>query len=152
MQLILLSMPFLLPIGMVPLAVAAGVLCGSALEYVRGPLHRQRIVLRLQNAWRWVGPAIVLGLAGESCSAPGTGRRLTSIGARGPVRDRLRVDLTFRQRAARGVPAEIDLRAMASVNVIDLGLALIGLAVAFASVESPAGVLLRRSRCRSWPC
>jgi hypothetical protein len=31
-QLILVPMFFLLPIGMVPLAVAAGVLCGSALE------------------------------------------------------------------------------------------------------------------------
>ena len=65
-QLILVPMFFTLPIGSVPLAVAAGILCGSTLEYARGSLHPERVFLRLQNAWHSVGPAIVLGLAGES--------------------------------------------------------------------------------------
>src|SRR5215218_9648511 len=65
-QLILVPMLFLLPIGMVPLAVAAGVLSGSTLEYVRGSLHPERVFLRLLNAWHAVGPALILGIAGES--------------------------------------------------------------------------------------
>ena len=139
-QLILVPMFFLLPIGMVPLAVAAGVLCGSALEYVRGPLHPQRIVLRLQNAWHAVGPAIVLGLAGES--APSLDDWPIYVAA---LAAQFVIDFAstaIRQWAALGVPPKIHLRAMASVYVIDLGLAPIGLAVAFASVESPAGVVL----------
>jgi len=48
----------------------------------------------------------------------------------------------IRQWAALGVRPKVHLRAMASVYVIDLGLAPIGLAVAFAAVQSPFGVLL----------
>jgi HD-GYP domain-containing protein (c-di-GMP phosphodiesterase class II) len=128
-QLILVPMFFLLPIGMVPLAVAAGVLCGSALEYVRGSLHPQRVFLRLQNAWHAVGPAIVLGIAGES--GPNLDDwpiYLAALGAQ------FVIDFgttAIRQWAALGVPPRIH-----------LGLAPIGLAVAFASVQSSAGVLL----------
>jgi HD-GYP domain-containing protein (c-di-GMP phosphodiesterase class II) len=139
-QLILVPMFFLLPIGMVPLAVAAGVLCGSALEYVRGSLHPERVFLRLQNAWHAVGPAIVLGIAGES--DPSLNYWPIYLAA---LAAQFVIDFgttAIRQWAALGVPPKIHLRAMASVYVIDLGLAPIGLAVAFASVQSPAGVVL----------
>jgi HD-GYP domain-containing protein (c-di-GMP phosphodiesterase class II) len=47
-----------------------------------------------------------------------------------------------RQWITLGVPPRLHLRAMTSVYVIDAGLAPVGLAVAFASTSSPAGVLL----------
>jgi hypothetical protein len=65
-QLILVPMLFLLPTGSVPLAVAGGILLGSALEYARGTLHAERVFIRLLGGWHAVGPALVLGLAGES--------------------------------------------------------------------------------------
>jgi HD-GYP domain-containing protein (c-di-GMP phosphodiesterase class II) len=139
-QLILVPMFFLLPIGSVPLAVAAGVLCGSALEYARGSLHPQRVFLRLQNAWHAVGPAIVLGIAGESDPSLDHWPLYTVA-----LLAQFAIDFgstAIRQWAALGVPPKIHLRAMASVYVIDLGLAPVGLAVAFAAVQSPAGVLL----------
>jgi len=65
-ELILVPMLFVLPTGQVPLAVAAGVLLASLLECLRGTLHLDRLVLRLLNASHAIGPALVLGLAGES--------------------------------------------------------------------------------------
>jgi HD-GYP domain-containing protein (c-di-GMP phosphodiesterase class II) len=140
-QLILVPMFFVLPIGSVPLAVAAGILCGSALESAGGTLHPQRVFLRLPNAWHAVGPAVVLGIAGES--DPNLSHWPVYTAA---LAAQFAIDFgstAIRQWAALGVPPTNHLRAMAeSVYVIDLGLAPIGLAVAFASVESPAGVLL----------
>jgi putative nucleotidyltransferase with HDIG domain len=48
----------------------------------------------------------------------------------------------IRQWAALGVPPKLHFRTMVSVYVIDFGLAPVGLAVAFASTRSSAGVLL----------
>jgi hypothetical protein len=120
--------------------VAAGILCSSTLEYARGSLHPERVFLRLQNAWHAVGPAIVLGFAGES--DPNLSHWPVYAAALGA---QFAIDFgstAIRQWAALGVPPKMHLRAMASVYVIDLGLAPVGLAVAFAAVQSPAGVLL----------
>jgi putative nucleotidyltransferase with HDIG domain len=139
-QLILVPMLFLLPVGTVPLAVAGGVLLGSALEYARGTLHVERVFVRLLSAWHAVGPALVLGLAGES--APRLNQVLLYLGA---LAAQFAMDFGMtgvRQWAALGVAPRLHLRAMASVYVIDLGLAPVGLAVAMASVQSSAGVLL----------
>jgi HD-GYP domain-containing protein (c-di-GMP phosphodiesterase class II) len=139
-QLILVPMLFLLPVGMVPLAVAAGVLCGSTLEYVRGSLHPERVFLRLLNAWYAVGPALVLAIAGEA--RPSLNDWPIYVAA---LSAQFVIDFgttAIRQWAALGVPPRIHLHAMASVYVIDLGLAPVGLAVAFASMESPVGVVL----------
>ena len=65
-QLILVPMLFLLPCGSVPLAVAGGIILGSSVECLRGQLHLERLVLRVLNASYAIGPALVLGLAGES--------------------------------------------------------------------------------------
>ncbi len=66
-QLILVPMLFVLPTGTVPFAVMGGILLASTFEYARGMLHAERVFLRpLLNSWHAVGPALVLGLAGES--------------------------------------------------------------------------------------
>jgi len=64
-QLIFVPMLFVLPVGVVPFAVAAGVLVGSLDEHARGSLSLGRVPMRLVFAWYAVGPALVLGLAGE---------------------------------------------------------------------------------------
>jgi HD-GYP domain-containing protein (c-di-GMP phosphodiesterase class II) len=48
----------------------------------------------------------------------------------------------LREWAVLGVPPKLQLRQMASVYLIDAGLAPVGLAIAFAAVESPLGVAL----------
>ena len=139
-ELILVPMLFLLPTGWVPFAVAAGVLLASSIECLRGTLHLERLVLRLLNASYAIGPALVLGLAGEA--PPSLGQwplYLAALAAQ--------FALDFAVTAARqwitlGVPPKNHLRAMTSVYVIDAGLAPVGLAVAFAAQSSPYGVLL----------
>ncbi len=139
-QLIFVPMLFLLPTGMVPLAVAAGILLGSVPDYVRGSLHIERVFLRLGDSWYAVGPAFVLVLTGES--QPNLRRWPVYLAA---LVAQFALDYgstAVRQWAVLRVPPRNHLRTMASVWVIDAGLAPIGLAVAFASAQSSAGVLL----------
>jgi HD-GYP domain-containing protein (c-di-GMP phosphodiesterase class II) len=139
-ELIFVPMLFLLPSGWVPLAVGAGVLLASSIECLRGALHLERLVLRLLNASYAIGPALVLGLAGEKPPALDQWPLyLLALAAQ--------FALDFAVTAARqwttlGVPPKNHLRAMTSVYVIDAGLAPIGLAVAFAAQSSPYGVVL----------
>jgi putative nucleotidyltransferase with HDIG domain len=139
-QLILVPMLFVLPTGMVPLVVAAGILLGNGLEYARGGLHIERVVLRLVDSWHAVGPALVLGLAGES--QPDLRRWPVYVGALGAQFALDYGSTVIRQWATLGVPPRLHLRRMGSVYVIDAGLAPVGLAVAFASTGSSAGVVL----------
>jgi putative nucleotidyltransferase with HDIG domain len=139
-QLILVPMLFVLPVGMVPLAVAAGILLGSVLDYARGTIQLGRVFVRLSDSWYAVGPALVLGLAGES--NPDLRHWPVYVAALGAQFALDYGSTVIRQWATLGVAPRLHLRTMGSVYVIDAGLAPIGLAVAFASTSSPAGVLL----------
>jgi len=139
-ELILVPMLFLLPTGWVPFAVAAGVLLASSIECLRGALHLERLVLRLLNASYAIGPALVLGLAGEG--PPSLHQCPLYVAA---LAAQFAVDFAVtaaRQWTTLGVAPKNHLHAMASVYVIDAGLAPVGLAVAFAAESSPYGVLL----------
>ncbi|HEY7017431.1 MAG TPA: HD-GYP domain-containing protein [Gaiellaceae bacterium] len=139
-ELILVPMLFVLPVGLVPLAVAAGVVIGSLDECVRGSLRFGRVPMRVMIAWHAVGPALVLGLAGERppklsdwplyLLALFSQFALDTLCAAG------------REWMALGVRPSVQLRAMVWVYSIDAGLAPVGLAVAFAAESSPYGVLL----------
>ena len=67
-------MLFALPLGWVPLAVAAAYVGGSIVDAARGRIHPQRVFLRLIDSWHAVGPVLVLALAGEQPPAWDTGR------------------------------------------------------------------------------
>jgi HD-GYP domain-containing protein (c-di-GMP phosphodiesterase class II) len=139
-QLILVPMLFVLPVGLVPVAVAAGVLLGSLDEHVRGSLSLGRVPMRIVFAWYAVGPALVLGIAGEG------GPRLSDW----PLYvlallSQFALDTLCaagREWLALGVRPSVQLRAMVWVYAIDAGLAPIGLAVAFTTESSAYGVLL----------
>jgi HD-GYP domain-containing protein (c-di-GMP phosphodiesterase class II) len=139
-QLVLVPMLFVLPTGLVPLAVAAGVLAGSLTEWLRGSLHLERVFMRLVNCWHAVGPALVLGLAGEP--APNLGHWPLYLVALASLFALDYGSSALREWAALGVPPKVQLRAMGWVYMIDGGLGTVGLAVAFAASDSPYGVLL----------
>jgi HD-GYP domain-containing protein (c-di-GMP phosphodiesterase class II) len=112
----------------------------SLADAARGALHVERIFLRTTNAWHAVGPALVLGLAGEGqpelAHWPLYALALCAQFA-----------FDFASAGARewlvlGVRPEVQLRAMAWVYLIDVALAPVGLAVAFAALESPYAVVL----------
>ncbi|MGB2952260.1 MAG: HD-GYP domain-containing protein [Gaiellaceae bacterium] len=139
-QLILVPMLFVLPAGYVPLAVATGMVMGSLIEWARGRLQLGRVFLRLVGAWHAVGPALVLGLAVEG--PPRLSRWPLYLAA---LAAQFSLDFASsgaHEWAALGVPPRFLLRTMSTVYMIDAGLAPIGLAVAFASGRSSAGVLL----------
>jgi HD-GYP domain-containing protein (c-di-GMP phosphodiesterase class II) len=139
-QLILVPMLFVLPVGLVPLAVAAGIVVGSVDEYARGSLRLGRVLLRVVTAWHAVGPALVLGLAGEG--PPSLSDWPLYVAA---LLSQFVLDAACsagREWLALGVRPSVQLRAMAWVYAIDAGLAPVGLAVAFASQSSPYGVVL----------
>jgi HD-GYP domain-containing protein (c-di-GMP phosphodiesterase class II) len=139
-QLIFVPMLFVLPVGYVPFAVAAGVLLGSLDEHVRGSLSLGRAGMRIVFAWYAVGPALVLGLAGER--GPQLSDWPLYLAA---LSSQFLVDTLFtagREWLALGVRPRVQLRAMVWVYAIDAGLAPVGLAVAFATESSPYGVVL----------
>jgi HD-GYP domain-containing protein (c-di-GMP phosphodiesterase class II) len=139
-ELVLVPMLFVLPIGLVPFAVAAGVVLGSLDEHVRGSLSLARVPMRIVVASHAVGPALVLAIAGER------GPRLSDW----PLYvvalfSQFAVDTLWaagREWIALGVRPSVQLRAMVWVYAIDAGLAPMGLAVAFAAQPSPYGVVL----------
>jgi HD-GYP domain-containing protein (c-di-GMP phosphodiesterase class II) len=139
-ELILVPMLFVLPVGLVPLAVAAGIVLGSLDEHVRGSLSLPRVGMRVVFAWYAVGPALVLGLAGEQ--APQLSDWPLYVLA---LLSQFALDTICaagREWLALGVRPSVQLRAMVWVYAIDAGLAPVGLAVAFASESSPYGVVL----------
>jgi HD-GYP domain-containing protein (c-di-GMP phosphodiesterase class II) len=139
-QLILVPMLFVLPVGFVPLAVAAGVLLGSLDEFVRGSLRLGRVPFRIVFAWYAVGPALVLGLAGERPPRLSDWPLYVAALLSQFVLDTL--VSVGREWLALGVRPSVQLRAMVWVYAIDAGLAPVGLAVAFAAQSSPYGVVL----------
>jgi HD-GYP domain-containing protein (c-di-GMP phosphodiesterase class II) len=139
-QLVLVPMLFVLPTGIVPLAVASGVLLGALTEYAGGSLHFERIFMRLGSCWHAVGPALVFGLAGEP--RPDLADWPLYLAALGAQFGLDYGSTALRGWATLGVPPRLHLRTMGWVWTIDGGLATVGLAVAFASVDSPYGVLL----------
>ncbi|HZB35457.1 MAG TPA: HD-GYP domain-containing protein [Gaiellaceae bacterium] len=139
-QLVLVPMLFVLPTGIVPIAVAAGVILSSLTEYAGGELHFERVFMRLVNCWHAIGPALVLALAGEP--EPHLSQWPLYLAALGAQFALDYGSAALREWSALGVAPKVQFRAMGWVYMIDSGLATIGLAVAFAAADSPYGVVL----------
>jgi putative nucleotidyltransferase with HDIG domain len=139
-QLVLVPMLFVLPTGIVPIAVASGVLLAALTEYAGGSLHFERIFVRLASCWHAIGPALVLGLAGEP--EPDLSQWPLYLAALGAQFALDYVSTALRGWATLGEPPRMHLRTMGWVWMIDGGLATVGLAVAFAATDSSSGVLL----------
>ena len=139
-QLVLVPMLFVLPVSQVPLLVAAGILLGSLLDHARGAIRLERIPLRLVNCWHALGPALVLGLAGEA--DPSISSVPIYIGA---LAAQIGFDFASSaayERMVAGVPSHRHLRAYGLAWLVDFSLSSVGLAIAFVAVDNPYGVLL----------
>ena len=133
-------MLFVLPLRVVPLAAAAGLLLGSSLDWARGRIVAGRVLLNLSSSWYTVGPVLVLWAYGDGALswadwpvfvaaliAQFTGE-VASIAAHEAIAGRVLV---------RAV-----LPHLVRAQIVDTVLASAGLAVAFAAVENSIGVLL----------
>jgi putative nucleotidyltransferase with HDIG domain len=139
-QLVLVPMLFVVPVAYVPLLVAAGTVLGNLIDYARGTIHLERVFLRIVNAWHALGPALVLGLAGEG--PPSLDRWPLYLGALAAQFALDFASASVYERLTQGVLPSVQLRAMSLVWLVDAALASVGLAIAFAAVESSYGVLL----------
>ena len=139
-QLVLVPMLFLVPLGLVPLLVVAGITASNAVDSVRSAIHPERAALRLLDAWHSVGPVLVLGLAGEA--APSLADWPLYVGALAAQFGLDFASAAVRQRLGLGVPLSAQLHAMLPVWLVDASLAPAGLAVALAAASSPYGVIL----------
>ena len=132
-QLIFVPMLFLVPIGWVPLLVAAGFAFANLPEHLRGDWHPERLLVHLSSAWHAVGPALVLGLASEP-SADWRAHWPLFVGALAA-----QYVFDFASAALRALPRGVALgallRAMKSPMLVDVTLAPLGLVLAFAASD-----------------
>ncbi len=62
-ELVFVPMLFMLPLPLVPFAVAAGYILGALPEYVRGVVHPARATVLVASSWYSLGPVLVLSIA-----------------------------------------------------------------------------------------
>ena len=139
-QIVLVPMLFLLPLGSVPLLVAAGMVLGSTAEYVRGDRHPSRVLAAVGNAWHSMGPVAVLAVAGVT--APDLAEWPVFVAA---LAAQIAVDsgfATIREWAGLGISPKLQPSLLGWVTVVDTLLSPIGLLAAMAATTEPYAVLL----------
>jgi HD-GYP domain-containing protein (c-di-GMP phosphodiesterase class II) len=138
-QIVFVPMLFLLPAGIVPLCVAAGLIAGSLPEILRGQVHPQRFTLQFVNSWYAVGPAAVLLLAGDPQA--GWSRFPLVVAALGAQFAVELASSTVRQRLVLGIPLRKHFGVLGWVYLVDAALTPCGFAVAVAAVSAPYAAL-----------
>ena len=140
-QLMFVPMLFLLPLGWVPLAVAAGYWISLNADVVRGRRHRERVLVLLCSCWYVFGPVGVLLVWGEG--APSWSNWPVYIAALGAQFGADLASTLLRERRALGISLRRLVPMAAIAYGVDLALAPLGLLAAFAAIGmSYAFVLL----------
>ncbi len=139
-QLVLVPMVFLVPLGTVPLLVAAGMVLGAMPEYLRGDRHPTRLFATVSDAWHSVGPVAVLAAA--NVTAPHLGEWPVLVVA---LAAQIATDngfAAFRDWAGLGVPLKLQTSLFGWVTLVDILLSPVGFLAAMAAVDEPYAVLL----------
>src|ERR1700742_5247831 len=139
-QLILVPMLLMLPPGIVPVAVAVGLVSGTAAECALGRVPPRRILSAVPDAWHAIGPAIVLLAAGSPRIGLGQLPLLAAAFAAGCL-----VDLagsTVRMRLAGVVPdLKLQMRVIGLVWAVDASLAPLGFLAATTARQGFVAIL-----------
>lgn len=139
-QVVLVPMLFALPAAWVPLLVATALLAGRFFSFARGERHPIRAVAALVDSWHAVGPAAVFAFAGLTAARwSDWPLLLAALGAQ--IAFDLAANGAREWLRTREVP-RLPVRLLGQVYFVDLCLAPIGLAVAFAANGAPAAVLM----------
>ena len=139
-QLVFVPMLFLLPLELVPLCVAAGMLLGDVTEVVEGRIHLERVLVRLGNAWYALGPALVFAAAG----APEAGFERWPL-LLAALLAQFVLDFASAAahgRIAHGISPRVFVRHLLLAWSVDAALAPIGLLAAMAAEDDPWAFLL----------
>ena len=134
-QLVFVPMLFLLPLGYVPLAIAAGLLLAASVDHFRRGLPLEQLLLVPLNSWHAVGPVGVLAVAGSRPpSLSDWPVYAAALGAQFAMEYAVQAP---RQKFVNGVPLALSAKFMASTMVVDAALAPTGLLVALVAVDHP---------------
>jgi HD-GYP domain-containing protein (c-di-GMP phosphodiesterase class II) len=139
-QLVLVPMLFLVPVGTVPLLVAAGMVLSSAPEYLSGDRHPSRVLVAIGDAWHSVGPAAVFAVAGVGAPALADWPVLLLALAAQFATDS--AVATVREWAGLGISPKLQPSLLGWVTLVDVLLAPPGLLAAMAAYQRPYAVLL----------
>jgi hypothetical protein len=140
-QLVFVPMLFLLPLGWVPLAVAAAYWMSLNADVVRGRRHQQRVLVLLASCWYVFGPVCVLLAWGEG--APRWSIWPVYVAALAAQFGADLASTLLRERRALGISLRRLVPMAAIAYGVDLALAPLGLLAAFAAIGmSYAFVLL----------
>jgi diguanylate cyclase (GGDEF)-like protein len=138
-ELVLVPMLFVLPPQWVPLLVAGGLVLGGILERLRSRRHGARLTVLLCSAWHSVGPALVVGLF--AAGPPAWGSVPVYVAAFGAQVACDSAAVFVRHGLGRSVPVSSLVPPVATVAAVDLALAPVALAVAFAAADEPLALL-----------
>ena len=139
-QIVLVPMLFLVPLGSVPLLVAAGMVLGSLPEYLCHDRHPSRVLAAVGNAWHSVGPVAVLAAAGISTPQLSDGPvLLAALAAQVAVDNGF---ATLREWAGLGISPKLQSLLFGWATLVDILLSPVGLLVAMAAATEPYAVLL----------
>jgi HD-GYP domain-containing protein (c-di-GMP phosphodiesterase class II) len=133
-ELVLVPMLFLVPLGLVPACVAAGLLLADVPRYWRRQAHPERALQLVMSAWYAAGPVIVLAAFGAT--EPKLSHwpvYLLALAAQFAIDF---VVSTSRPWYAFGTPPLSQLSQMGSAWAVDTALAPIGLFVAIVAVDN----------------
>jgi diguanylate cyclase (GGDEF)-like protein len=139
-MLVLIPMLVMLPPGTVPLAVASGLVIGSAVDCMLGRIPPRRVLSAVPDAWHSIGPAAVLLLAGSPAIGFDQLPLLVGAFAAACVFD-LATSLT-RTRLAGVVPdLKVQMHVIGLVWAVDAALAPLGFLAAIAMQENDIAIL-----------
>ena len=137
-ELVVIPMLFALPAGDVPIAVAAGLVCGQLPSYIRGRVPSQRIIVSIGNASYTLAPAIVFMIGFDESAGVGEWAAVTALAVCAQfVFDGL--ISTLREHFAVGVDPRSLLGPLAWIFFVDAAVAPVGFAAGVAgSLWTPA--------------
>jgi putative nucleotidyltransferase with HDIG domain len=138
-QAVFVPLLFAVPVALVPLLVALSLALGMAPAVLDGRISPSRLLTVPANSWFALGPALVLLLAHDS--RPGADLPVLLIALLAQFAGDFAASAT-RERLCGGISISELAREVREVYLIDVALAPLGLAVAFAAVEQRWAVLL----------
>jgi HD-GYP domain-containing protein (c-di-GMP phosphodiesterase class II) len=138
-ELVFIPFLFVLPLDVVPLAVAVGLMLGSVLDRFRQGIPLERGALNLIGSWHAFGPVLVLWLAGvDDVRWSHWPIYLGALAAQFAVEI---ASVTTTEWIARGTRPAVLLPHLARGQLVDASLAPVGLALAFAAQSQKLVIL-----------
>ena len=139
-ELVFVPMLFLLPLELVPLCVAAGIMLGNVLELAEGRIRLERVLGRFGEASYSLGPVLVLAAAGVSAPSEAAPWILLLALAAQFLFDF--VHAATHARIALGISPRVFVRDLSIAWAVDAALAPIGYLAALAAADNAAALLL----------